>query len=275
MRLEEREIDPPGHATDLFTQWAVDYLASRRSGSKPFFLYLAYNAPHGPIQPKPEWVEKIRARQPGISDKRAALAGLIEHMDDGVGRVLAALKQNGQAENTLVVFLSDNGGHLPSGASCGPLRGGKEDMYEGGIRVPMCASWPGRIAPGSKSDAVALTMDLYATACDAAGAKPPEGIDGISILPEMTGRRAAPPARDLVWVRREGGPRYQGRDYYAFRRGDWKLLQNTPFEPYALYNLAQDPGETKDLAKATPKIYREMWQSLARHLQRAGITPWQ
>jgi arylsulfatase A-like enzyme len=275
MRLEGKEIDPEGHATDLFTNWAVDYLAARKSATQPFFLYLAYNAPHVPVQPKPDFLEKVRARQSGIAEKRAGLAALIEHMDDGVGRVLAALKQNGQLDNTLVVFVSDNGGHLPSGGTCGPLRGGKEDMYEGGIRVPMCASWPGHIAPGSRSDAVALTMDLFPTVCEAAGARPPAGIDGVSIVPELTGRRQAPPERDLVWVRREGGARYQGRDYYALRRGDWKLLQNTPFEPYALYNLADDPKETRDLARSAPKIYREMWQALSLHCQRAGTTPWQ
>lgn len=275
MRRNDAEIDPQGHATDLFTDWAIEYLDSRRGSRQPFFLYLAYNAPHTPVQPKPDWLAKVRARQPGMTDKRAALAALIEHMDDGVGRVMAALQRNGQAGNTLFVFVSDNGGHLPSGASCGALRGGKEDMFEGGIRVPMCATWPGRIAPGSRSEAVALTMDLYSTTCEAAGARPAEGVDGVSLLPEMLGRRAAPPPRDLVWVRREGGPRYQGRDYYALRRGDWKLLQNSPFEPYALYNLAADPGETRDLAKAEPKLYRELWQALARRLQRAGVTPWQ
>jgi arylsulfatase A-like enzyme len=220
-------------------------------------------------------VEKVRARQPGIEGRRAALAALIEHMDDGIGRVMAGLRANGQHENTLVVFTSDNGGHLPSGATCGPLRGGKEDLYEGGIRVPMCAAWPGRIAPGSRSETVALSMDLYPTICEAAGAPAPPGIDGVSILAELTGKPAARPPRDLVWVRREGGPRYQGRDYYAFRRGDWKLVQNTPFEPYSLYNLAADPMEARDLARSEPKVYRELWSALARHLQRAGATPWQ
>jgi len=275
MRLDGRAIDPTGHATDLFTSWAVDYLDSRKGRAQPFFLYLAYNAPHGPIQPPQDWFERVRRREPAISEKRAKLVALIEHMDDGVGRVIAALKSNGQLEDTLVVFASDNGGDLGAGATCGALHGGKGQMYEGGIRVPMCASWPGRIAPGSKSERVGLTMDIFATACRAAGTSTPEGIDGVSLLDGMLGRAEQTPERDLVWVRREGGVQFAGRDFYAFRRGGWKLLQNSAFEPYQLYNLADDPGETQDRAKSEPKIYREMVAALMLHIQRAGRTPWQ
>ena len=187
---------------------------------------------------------------------------------------MEALKAGGQLENTLVIFVSDNGGDLGTDATCGPLRGGKGQMYEGGIRVPMCAAWPGRIAPGSRSDRVGLTLDLFATACEAAGSKP-EGIDGVSLLADMTGEARQAPQRDLVWVRREGGPMYAGREFYAFRRGDWKLLQNTAFQTYELYNLANDPEEKRDLAKAEPKLYRELIAGLMLHVQRAGRTPWQ
>ncbi len=275
MRLNNREIDPQGHATDLFTNWAIEYLESRKNQGQPFFLYLAYNAPHAPVQPPQDWLDRVKKREPGISEKRAKLVALIEHMDAGVGRVMDALKAHGQIENTLVVFVSDNGGDLGTSATCGPLRGGKGQMYEGGIRVPMCAAWPGSIAPGSKCDRVGLTMDLFATVCEAAGAKPPEDIDGVSLLADMLGKAQQPPKRDLAWVRREGGMMYAGRDFYAFRRGDWKLLQNTAFQPYQLYNLANDPEEKRDLAKAEPKVYRELVAALMLHLQRAGRTPWQ
>lgn len=274
MRLNDREIDPKGHATDLFTGWAIDYLNSRKGQDQPFFLYLAYNAPHGPVQPPGDWLNRTKQREPGMSEKRAKLVALIEHMDAGVGCVMAALKANGQIENTLVIFVSDNGGDLGAGATCGPLRGGKGQMYEGGIRVPMCAAWPGHIAAGSKSERVGLTMDLFATVCEAAGAKPPEGIDGVSLLADMKGAQR-PNQRDLVWVRREGGMNYAGREFYAFRRGDWKLLQNTAFQPYELYNLADDPEEKRDLAKEQPKVYRELISGLMQHVQRAGRTPWQ
>jgi arylsulfatase A-like enzyme len=275
MRRNDREIDPKGHATELFTDWAIEYLNSRKSQRQPFFLYLAYNAPHTPIQPPEEVLDRVKKREPGIAEKRAKLVALIEHMDSGVGRVLGALKLNGQLENTLVVFTSDNGGDLGPGARCGPLRGGKGQMYEGGIRVPMCASWPGHITPGSRCGRAALSMDLYPTVCEAAGARPPQGIDGVSLLGSMRTPAQPSPERDLVWVRREGGPMFAGREFYAFRRGDWKLLQNTAFQPYELYNLAKDPEETTDLSKSAPEIRRELTGALALHIQRAGRTPWQ
>ncbi|MFB3828529.1 MAG: sulfatase [Bryobacteraceae bacterium] len=269
MREDTREIDPPGHATDLFAQWAGEYLQSRRGARQPFFLYLAFNAPHVPVQPPPEWLERVRKRQPGIAPRRAALAALIEHMDSAVGKVLAALKAAGHQENTLVIFSSDNGGQIGAGANCGPLRGNKGDMYEGGIRVPAAMAWPGVIEPGGTSERVGITLDLHATVCDAAGVAKPPRTDGVSLL------GPAAPDRELFWVRRDGGGPYQGRDYYAARRGDWKLLQNSPFDPYELYNLKTDPRETRDLARAETARYRELAAALARHVQRAGAVPWQ
>lgn len=275
MRRNREVIQPEGHATELFTRWAVEYLNGRKSERRPFFLYLAYNAPHAPIQPPEEWLARVKARQPGISEKRARLVALVEHMDDAVGRVVAALKANGQYQNTLLIFVSDNGGDLNAGGTSGPLRSGKGDMFEGGIRVPMCAVWPGRIPAGSRSECDALTMDLYPTICEAAGARAPAGIDGKSLLAVLEGRQKTLPSRDLIWVRREGGPRYQGQDYYALRRGDWKLLQNSPFEPYQLYHLKDDPGEKNDLASKEKKIYAELSAALMKHIQRAGRVPWQ
>jgi arylsulfatase A-like enzyme len=275
MRRNREVIDPEGHATDLFTNWAIDYLQERKRDNRKFFLYLAYNAPHVPIQPPADWLDRVKRREPGLDGKRARMVALIEHMDMSVGRVLEALRKNGQAENTLIVFTSDNGGQLSAGARCGPVRGGKEDMYEGGIRVPMCAVWPGHIAPGTRNDAVALTMDLYPSICEAAGARTPADLDGVSILPLLEGKAGSLPSRDLLWVRREGGFRYQGQDYYALRRGEWKLLQNTPFEPFRLYNLREDPEEKSDLAAAEPKLYRDLIATLMLHVQQAGRVPWQ
>ncbi len=275
MRRDREVIQPEGHATDLFRDWSVDYLNARKRDGKPFFLYLPFNAPHTPIDALPERVEAVKKRQSGITEKRAKLVALIEHMDDAVGSVMSALRANGQDRNTLIVFTSDNGGHLESGGTVGNLHGGKQDMYEGGIRVPFLASWPGRIAPGTESAETGMSMDLCATACAAAGVQPPDGIDGRSLLPVLTGREGRLPPRDMIWVRREGGVRYEGRDYYAIRRGDWKLLQNTPFEPYRLFNLAADPLENQDRAKDEPKIYRELKAALAVHVQRAGSVPWQ
>ncbi|MBN1362975.1 MAG: sulfatase-like hydrolase/transferase, partial [Sedimentisphaerales bacterium] len=128
MRLDDTEIDPEGHATDLFTDWAIDYLRQRAQAKQPFFLYVAYNAPHTPIQPPDEWLERVRQRERGISDRRAKLVALIEHLDAGIGKVMDAVRQAGLSDNTLIVFTSDNGGQLGVGANNGALRAGKQDM---------------------------------------------------------------------------------------------------------------------------------------------------
>jgi len=273
MRRNRQIIDPEGHATDLFTRWTCDWLREH-GGDAPFFVYLAYNAPHSPIQPPDDWLRRYRAKHPDVPDKRAKLAALIEHLDDGIGRVIACLEETGRARNTLVLFTSDNGGSIPHGANNGPLSGGKQDMLEGGIRVPMCAVWPDRIAPGTTSDRVALTMDLFPTICEAAGAEFTRPIDGRSILPTLLGKPQPPDDRLLFWVRLEGGRRYQGKPYYCARRGDWKLLQNDASEPRRLYNLADDPKETIDLAESEPKIYEELKTALEAHIARCADIPW-
>ena len=273
MRLDGEEIDPEGHATDLFTQWAIDYIRSRSKSDKPFFLYLAYNAPHAPIQPPQDYLDKVKNRQKDIADKRAGLVALIEHLDGAIGKVLAALKETALSDNTLVIFTSDNGGQLSLGANNGHLRAGKGDMYEGGIRVPACAAWPGKIKPGSSSDRIALTMDLFPTICDAAGARIEHQTDGKTILPTLLGQSQPPEDRFLFWVRREGG-NYAGQDYYAARYGDFKLLQNTPFESLQLYNLREDPKEENPLDKKH-EMYDKLFSALRNHIIESGATPWQ
>ena len=274
MRLGEQDVRPEGHATDVFTKWAVDYIESRAKRDQPWFCYLAYNAPHFPVQPPAEWLARVKAREPGIDPTRAELVAFIEHLDAGIGRVIEALKQTGQADNTLIVFSSDNGGHEGSRANCGPHRGYKQQMFEGGIAVPCCAVWPGRIAAGSRSDLVALSSDLYPTFCEAAGAAVNHAIDGVSILPTLLGKPQTLD-RTLVWVRREGGQRYQGQDYYAIRQGPWKLLQNDPFERYQLYHLGNDPLEQHDVAKQNRPVVNRLAALLRQHVQQAAAVPWQ
>lgn len=275
MRLNKKVIHPSGHATDLFSKWAMDYLDARKKDSKRFFLYLAYNAPHTPIQPPPSWLEKVQKRETKITPKRARLIALIEHLDNGIGEVISTLERNGQAENTIIIFTSDNGGQLNVGAQCGNHRGGKQDMYEGGIRVPAGFSWKGMIDAGSRSEVIGITMDIYPTLCEVAGIPLNADIDGISLLPAVFGKSKNNLPRTLIWVRREGNMRYQGRDYFALRKGDWKLVQNSPFEKYQLYNLVRDPLETNDLSQSEPAIYKSLIHKLMLHIQSAARTAWQ
>jgi len=276
MRLNDQEIDPPGHATDLFSTWASDYLRDRATKpDQPFFLYLAYNAPHTPIQPPDEWLGRVKQRETGIDPGRAKLVALIEHMDDGIGQVVKTLKETGLADDTLVLFSSDNGGQVSVGANNGPWRDGKQSMYEGGLRVPFCAVWPGRIKPNSRSERIALTMDLFPTMCEAAGATFDNTIEGRSILATLLGREQPPEDRDLFFHRREGGDRYGGLTINAIRRGDWKLLQNSPFAPLELYNLQDDPKEENDLAATNHQKFRELSRALRVQIQRGGAVPWQ
>jgi arylsulfatase A-like enzyme len=275
MRLNGKVIDPKGHATDLFTRWAVEYVRGRKGADRPFFLYLAYNAPHTPIQPPKDWLEKVRKREPGISLRRAKLVALIEHMDDGVGQVVGAIEAAGLADNTLIVFTSDNGGQVGVGASNGPLRGSKGGLYEGGIRVPACAVWPGRIRPGSRSDRVAATTDLFPTLLAAGGARIRHRIEGRSFLPALLGKDQPAEDRLLFFTRREGG-RMKGRTIEAVRRGDWKLLRSRPGGPLEMYHLKDDPREQRNLLAggAKPAPYDELAKALADYVRRAEAVAW-
>ena len=278
MRHNLEAVQPAGHATDVFTQWAISYLESRATPEhrqQPFFLYLAYNAPHDPVQPKPDWLEKVKQREPKMPANRQKLVALIEHLDDGIGKVLNTLDRLGLADNTLVIFTSDNGGVLANGANNGPWRGGKTHMYEGGLRVPCAARWPGQIKPGSITDRIALTMDWFPTALQAAGVSAPAGIDGVSLLPTLHGQPDVDPRQHFYFVRREGGVAFAGKTQDAIRKGDWKLLQDDPFAPRELYNLKDDPKETTNLAGEKKGILRDLDADLRRQIQEAGSVPWQ
>ncbi len=275
MREDERTIDPQGHATDLFTKWACEYLQARADDKRPFLLYLAYNAPHTPIQPPDEWLRRVRRREPELDERRAKLVALIEHLDDGIGRVMQTLAQTGLDRHTLVVFTSDNGGQLSAGANNGPWRDGKQSVYEGGLLVPAGFVWPGRIAPHSETSFPAMSMDVFATVCEAAGVEAPDVLDGRSFLPTLLGKTQPPLRSHWFFTRREGGLRYGGKTIEAVRSGDWKLLQNSPYAPMELYHLARDPREQHDLSQTHPRKFRELAALLRRHIQRGGAVPWQ
>ncbi len=279
MRDGRKEIDPQGHATDLFSQWAVDFIRGKRNdpekAEKPWFMYLAYNAPHTPIQPPDDTLAKVKRRERGISDTRARLVALIEHMDAGIGSVLNSLEETSQRGRTIIVFTSDNGGQLNVGANNGPLRDGKQSMYEGGLRIPGCIDAPGRTEPGTATDSICSTADFMPTLVELAGGEPPGDIDGISLVSLLDKPDAQWPQRELYFVRREGGSRYAGLTIQALLKGNYKLVQNLPTQKFELFDLEKDPGETTDLAEKQPKVFRSLIQRLQIHVQRGGQTPWQ
>jgi arylsulfatase A-like enzyme len=275
MRLNENTIDPEGHATDLFSDWSVDYINGRAGKEEPFFLYLAYNAPHFPVQPPEAWLKKVKQREPSIHKKRAKLVAFIEHMDDGIGKVIRALKNSGQYENTLILFTSDNGGYAPDMANNGPTRGAKGSMYEGGLRVPTVVSWPGVIKPGSSSEHIALSMDIFPTLFDIVGIDHKGPMDGDSFLPTLTSKEQPEREKPLYFSRREGRSTFGGLTIQAVRLGDWKLLQNSPFEPQELYNLKKDPLEQHNLIEKNPEKYWELNAIMMKFIQKGGAVPWQ
>lgn len=274
MRRNKQVIKADGHATDVFSQWSIDYIQSQaKDKDKPFFLFLAYNAPHFPIQPPKDWLDKVNARDVKLEPNRAKNVAFIEHLDHNVGRVIQAIDAAGIADNTLIIFTSDNGGSIHHAQRNLPLNGGKQDHLEGGIRVPTCVVWPGKIKPG-KSNEFGITMDFYPTLCEIAGVEITHEIDGQSLVPTWLSGEAGDPERVLIWVRREGNQRYQGRAYYAIRKGKWKLFQNTPFEPMQLVDLEADPHEQSPM-EAKGKVAKELTTLLMRHIQEAGRVPWQ
>ena len=275
MRYNNEEIHPKGHATDIFTDWTIDYLNAQKKENEPFFLYLAYNAPHFPIQPPQEWLDRVKKRESGISEKRAKNIAFVEHLDYNIGRVLQTLRETGLDENTLVVFTSDNGGALPYAQRNGKLRGGKQDMYEGGIRVPTFFYWKNKIVPGTVTENFAMLMDLFPTFCEVANVEPSHMVDGISILPTLLGDKQVTNDRFVFWVRRDGGPVYGGQAYYAARYKDYKILQNTPFEPIQFFNIKDDEYEEKALNTWEDKTYKKLRRQLQEHIRKSGAIPWQ
>lgn len=240
---------PKGESiTERLTDEAIRFLEANRA--KPFFLYLPHFTVHTPLQAKPEVVEKYKAKaKPEGPQKNPVYAAMIESLDESVGRLVAALERLGLSKNTLFVFTSDNGGLLPVTSNLG-LRAGKGSAYEGGVRVPAIAAWPGRIAAGSTSDVPIITMDWFATACALAGV-PAGAVDGASLAPLLFGE-GGPAPRPLYWHY----PHYHpggATPYSALRDGDRRLVEFFEDGRLELYDLKADPLEKKDLAAERPE----------------------
>lgn len=231
------EIPVEGYLTDQLTDAALDFV--RRNTAQPFFLYLAYNAPHGPLQAPPEHLERVDS----IADtRRRTYAAMVTALDDGVGRLVAALGDLGLTDDTLVIFLSDNGGPTPANASDNsPLRATKGTVYEGGVRVPFVVSWPGQLVAGKSYDPPVSALDIFPTLVAAAGGEPREGLDGVDLLPFLTGAESGAPHEQLYWHTDEG-------DQHAVRQAGYKLVRVLDREA-ELYAIDTDISEESDIGR--------------------------
>jgi arylsulfatase A-like enzyme len=253
-----KELD---YTTDAFGREAVSFI--ERNASQPWFLYLAFNAVHTPMHATDDRLAKF----PSVDNKqRRTYDAMMLAMDEAVGKVRAKLDETGQAQNTLIAFISDNGGPTMKGVTVNgsrndPLRGSKRTTLEGGIRVPFVVAWPGRIPPGV-FDPPAIQLDLHATALAAAGVevRPEWKLDGVNLLPFLSGEKSGSPHAALYW--RFG-------EQMAIRSGDFKLVRydsnadtqsggNEPVTAAKLYNLANDIHEDKDLAAEMPDKVKEL-----------------
>ena len=253
------------YSHDLFTREALDFV--RRAREKPFFLYLAYTIPHAnnELFRKTGNGQEVPSDAPysneNWSQPHKNFAAMITRMDGDVGKLMALLKELGLDRNTVVFFSSDNGPHKEGGNdpeffdSNGPLRGIKRDLYEGGIRVPMIARWPGRIKAGATSNQVWAFWDFLPTAAEIVGAKSPPGLDGISMLPALLGR-GQKNHEFLYWEFHEGGFKQ------AVRMGDWKAVRLGPGKPLELYDLRTDIGEKNNVTDKHPDVGAKIEQIL-------------
>jgi arylsulfatase A-like enzyme len=255
-QLDGKATPEGGYTTDRIGDGACDFIRSNKS--KPFFLFVAFTTPHGPLQPKPEDVMAIGKLG---GPKRLNYAGLVKSLDDNCCKILDCLDKEGLAKNTLVVFSNDNGGQTLTGAINTPLRGHKGEVVEGGIRVPMAMRWPGVIPAGKTNDSPVISLDWLPTFVEAAGGKVEAGwkLDGVSLLPVLKDPAAMLPGRPLFW--RTGG----SKGPVAVREGDWKLVQLRGKKEGAgpeLYHLKDDISEARNVAAEHPEKVKALEATL-------------
>jgi len=246
------------YLTDALAREAVDFID--RDDERPFFLYLAFNAPHSPLQAKDQTMRRFAH----IEDvQRRIFVSMVADMDDAVGRVLRKLRERGEEKDTLVFFLSDNGGPTRELTSSNrPLREGKGRVYEGGLRVPFLAQWKGTLPEGRIDARPVTALDMFPTAVRAAGGAVDDSIDGVDLTPYLKGDKLDRPHQTLYW-------RYGSR--IALRHGDWKLVgryeAGVGSKELELFSLASDLGETEDISSRAPDVFEELRQLLEMYDQ--------
>lgn len=287
-----RSFTQSEYAPDLMLDEALGFIESNRDD--PFFLYFATPMPHVPLQAPAEWVEryvdKFGDEAPYLGDKgyfphrypHAAYAAMVSYLDSQVGKIVQRLQDLGLYENTILLFTSDNGPSYAGGTdpiffdSAHPFRSdygrAKGFLYEGGIRVPLVASWPGKIQAGSSSGHISSFYDLLPTLCEIAGAQVPSGLDGISLAGTLLGRDVQREHEFLYWE----FPSYGGQQ--AVRLGDWKAIRRNILEgnlEIELFNLEADPLEENDVAAREPEVMRRIRRILASEHTRSSIERFQ
>lgn len=255
MRRGNDEVELTEYSTDAFTGAALEFIQERRD--QPFFIYFPVVTPHVPMEAKPEDL----ARFPDVEDPlRRTFLAMMANLDDNVGRILETLRSLDLEEQTLIFFLSDNGGYAGNASVNDPFSGTKSQMLEGGIRIPFLVQWKGRLPEGAVYHEPVISLDILPTALAAANAKidPEWKLDGANLLPYLTGEKSGSPHEALFW--RFNFPTDKPEQHgWAVRQGDWKLVKNGwARTPVALYNLTDDPAEKNDLSKSEPEKVRAL-----------------
>jgi len=265
---KQRDQDPKQVYT--YTKLANEFIEENKD--RPFFLYLSHHAVHTRIEAKPETVAKYETKQGSSGQHHPKYAALVEHVDDSVGAVMGQLERLGLRDNTMVVFFSDNGGHVAF-TSMAPLRGSKGTMYEGGIRVPMVVRWPGVAQAGTRCETPVIGIDFFPTFLETAGLPPPANhvLDGESIVPLLKGQ-ANWSRKEIYWhfpaylesYDKEKQGNWRSTPWSAVRQGDYKLIEFFEDGHLELYNLKDNIGERKNLVKAQPEKVKDLHALLKR-----------
>lgn len=247
--VDEKSMDD-FYVTDSLTDQAIEFIKNSEKSAQPFFMYLSYTAPHGPMHAKQS--DLARVSEKVKNKKRRIYSAMVMNLDDNIGRVLACLDELKITENTMLVFLSDNGGPLhKNGSNNGMLNGRKSKLLEGGIRVPFGIQWRGKIEPGQVNDTKVISVDLLPTFAAIGEVKNPESIttDGLNLMPLLTGKVSTLGERVLYWKRGESG--------FAIQDGKYKLYKNAQGEDY-LFDINADIREAKNLLSETPEIATQL-----------------